>query len=78
MPRADMLPAFTTEISEAPAPSNPLGIRAGGEGGTTPALAVVVNAAVDALKDFGVSTPGNAGHAGARGAPCARPIKVTS
>ena len=36
-------------------PNNPLGVRAGGEGGTTPALAVVVNAVVDALKEFGVT-----------------------
>ena len=33
---------------------NPLGVRAGGEGGTTPALAVVINAVVDALAEFGV------------------------
>ena len=54
MPRADMLPSYQTVISEIPSTTNPLGIRAGGEGGTTPALAVVVNAAVDALRDFGV------------------------
>jgi carbon-monoxide dehydrogenase large subunit len=35
-------------------PTNPLGIKAGGEGGTTPALAVVVSAIVDALHDYGV------------------------
>ena len=46
---------FATEISEMPAPSNPLGVRAGGEGGTTPALGVVVNAVVDALAEFGVT-----------------------
>ena len=54
MPRADMLPAFATEIGETPSPLNPLGVRAGGEGGTTPALAVVVNALVDALSEFGI------------------------
>ena len=54
MPRASMLPSFTTELSETPAPGNPLGVRAGGEGGTTPSLAVVVNAIVDALSDYGV------------------------
>ena len=54
MPRADRLPSFATAISEVPSPTNPLGIRAGGEGGTTPALAVVVNAIVDALAEFGV------------------------
>jgi carbon-monoxide dehydrogenase large subunit len=54
LPRADMLPSFLTAISEVPSPSNPLGVRAGGEGGTTPALAVVINAIVDALAEFGV------------------------
>ena len=53
LPRADMLPAFTTEISEVPSTSHPLGLRGGGEG-TTPALAVVVNAIVDALAELGV------------------------
>jgi carbon-monoxide dehydrogenase large subunit len=54
MPRADVLPRFATGISEVPAPGNPLGIRAGGEGGTTPALAVVVNAIVNSLSEFGI------------------------
>ena len=54
MPRADDMPSFVTEISEVPSPTNPLGIRAGGEGGTTPALAVLVNAVVDALSEYGV------------------------
>ena len=55
VPRAGHLPSFTTELSETLAPGNPLGVRAGGEGGTTPALAVVVNAVVDALADYGVT-----------------------
>jgi carbon-monoxide dehydrogenase large subunit len=55
VPRADRLPSFVTELSETLAPGNPLGVRAGGEGGTTPALGVVVNAVVDALGEFGVS-----------------------
>jgi carbon-monoxide dehydrogenase large subunit len=54
MPRAPKLPSFDTEISETLAPGNPLGVRGGGEGGTTPALGVVVNAVVDALADYGV------------------------
>jgi carbon-monoxide dehydrogenase large subunit len=54
LPRADALPSFTTEISEVPSTSNPLGLRGGGEGGTTPALAAVVNAIVDALAELGV------------------------
>jgi carbon-monoxide dehydrogenase large subunit len=55
MPRADTLPTFKTGLMEIPSPSNPLGIRAGGEGGTTPALGAVINAVVDALKDYGVT-----------------------
>jgi carbon-monoxide dehydrogenase large subunit len=55
MPRARDMPSFATEISEVPSPSNRLGIRAGGEGGTTPALAVVINAIVDALAEYGVT-----------------------
>jgi carbon-monoxide dehydrogenase large subunit len=55
MPRADMFPSFATEIMEVPTPTNPLGVRGGGEGGATPALAVIVNAAVDALAEFGVT-----------------------
>ena len=52
MPRADVLPCFATAISEVPSPSNPLGVRAGGEGGTTPALAAVINAVADALSPY--------------------------
>ena len=54
MPRADALPDFETEIAEVLSPTNPLGIKAGGEGGTTPALAVIVNSVVDALRPYGV------------------------
>jgi carbon-monoxide dehydrogenase large subunit len=54
MPRADTLPFYTTEISEVPSTTHPLGLRPAGEGGTTPALGVVVNAIVDALAELGV------------------------
>jgi len=54
MPRSNTLPSFTTKIVEVLSPTNPLGIKAGGEGGTTPALAVIVSAIVDALSEFGV------------------------
>jgi aerobic carbon-monoxide dehydrogenase large subunit len=37
-----------------PSTSHPMGLRGGGEGGTTPALGAVVNAIVDALAEFGV------------------------
>jgi carbon-monoxide dehydrogenase large subunit len=55
MPRADDFPALETALSEVPSPTNPLGVRSGGEGGTTPALAAVINAIVDALAELGVS-----------------------
>jgi aerobic carbon-monoxide dehydrogenase large subunit len=55
MPRADTVPFFATELSEVPTPTHPLGIRPAGEGGTTPALGVVINAIVDALAELGVS-----------------------
>ena len=54
MPRADHFPSFVTALNEVPSPTNPLGVKAGGEGGTTPALAVIVNAIVDALRPLGV------------------------
>jgi aerobic carbon-monoxide dehydrogenase large subunit len=55
MPRADILPSFITAISEVLTPTNKLGVRGAGEGGTTGALGAVVNAVVDALAEFGVT-----------------------
>ena len=54
MPRASDLVNYVTEISEVPSSTHPLGIRPAGEGGTVPALAVVINAVVDALWDLSV------------------------
>ena len=54
MPRADNFPFFDTEITEVPSTTHPLGIRPAGEGGTTPALGVAINAVVDALSEYGV------------------------
>lgn len=54
MPRAADFPSFITELSETPASSHPLGLRPGGEGGTTPALGVCMNAIMDALRSLGV------------------------
>lgn len=53
--RADSMPFFNTKIVEVLSPTNPLGIKAGGEGGTTPALSVIVNALLDALAEKGVT-----------------------
>src|SRR5947208_4785790 len=44
----------TTRIVEVLSPTNPFGIKAGGEGGCTPALAVVISAVLDALAPLGV------------------------
>jgi carbon-monoxide dehydrogenase large subunit len=54
MPKAYNLPPFTTRIVEVLSPTNPLGIKAAGEGGTTAAPSVVVSAIVHALRDYGV------------------------
>jgi carbon-monoxide dehydrogenase large subunit len=55
LPRADQLPDFSTALNEVPSPTNPLGVKAGGEGGTTPAPAVIISAIVDALAPLGVT-----------------------
>jgi len=52
MPRSDTMPSFKTEIVEVLSPTNPFGIKAGGEGGTTPAPAVIMSAIDDALAEF--------------------------
>jgi carbon-monoxide dehydrogenase large subunit len=54
MPRASDLPFYATALSEVPSSTHPLGIRPAGEGGTVPALAVTINAVVDALAELGV------------------------
>jgi len=53
MPRFDNMPSFQTEIVEVLSPTNPFGVKAGGEGGTTPAPAVIMSAIDDALSDHG-------------------------
>ena len=54
MPRADHLPMFTVGHNEVLTPTNRMGAKGGGEGGTTPAPAAIVNAICDALSDYGV------------------------
>jgi carbon-monoxide dehydrogenase large subunit len=53
MPRFDNMPSFVTEIAEVLSPTNPMGVKAGGEGGTTPAPAVIMSAVEDALLEYG-------------------------
>ena len=53
MPRFDNMPSFKTEIAEVLSPTNPFGVKAGGEGGTTPAPALIMSAIDDALANVG-------------------------
>ncbi len=52
--RARILPGFGMELVEDPTEGNPLRIKGAGESGITPALAVLVNAVVDALRPLGI------------------------
>ncbi len=55
VPRADDVPNFRIAYFEgAPTTRNPLGVKGAGEAGTVGAPPAVVNAVVDALKEFGV------------------------
>jgi len=54
IPRADQFPMFDIETMEVPTETNSLGIKAGGESGTVPALAVIANAVLDALAPLGI------------------------
>jgi len=53
MPRSDTMPSFSTEIVEVLSPTNPFGVKAGGEGGTTGAPAVIMSAIDDVLSGYG-------------------------
>jgi carbon-monoxide dehydrogenase large subunit len=55
VPSAADLPRFTTDRTETPATSNPLGVKGVGEAGTIASTPAVVNAIVDALRPFGVN-----------------------
>ena len=56
MPRADNLPSFTLETNEVKTPTNPFGIKGGGEAGCVGATPVAMNAIVNALQQVGVRT----------------------
>lgn len=55
MPRADDVPFFNLENNIVPATNTFLGVKGGGEGGTTAAPPALINAIVDALSEFGVT-----------------------
>ena len=54
MPRAQDFPSFKDALHNVPAKTNPLGVKGAGEGGTTAAIAALMNAIADAI-------PGGAG-----------------
>jgi carbon-monoxide dehydrogenase large subunit len=55
MPRADDVPSFKVHtMSGTPCTHNPLGVKGCGEAGAIGAPPAVINAVVDALKDYGV------------------------
>ncbi len=64
MPRAADLPDFTSELTEVPAKTNPLGVKGAGEAGATGAPPAIMAAILDALKPLGIehidmpATPG--------------------
>jgi carbon-monoxide dehydrogenase large subunit len=47
------LPAFTVDFSPVPSPTNPLGAKGVGEGGTVAGTPTVMNAILDALAPLG-------------------------
>jgi aerobic carbon-monoxide dehydrogenase large subunit len=55
IPRADIVPAIGTDFSPVPSPTNPLGAKGVGEGGTIAATPAVINAILDALSPLGVT-----------------------
>ncbi|HZS20180.1 MAG TPA: molybdopterin cofactor-binding domain-containing protein [Pseudonocardiaceae bacterium] len=55
VPSAADLPHFTTDRTETPATTNPLGVKGVGEAGTIASTPAVVNAVLDAVRHFGVT-----------------------
>jgi carbon-monoxide dehydrogenase large subunit len=55
VPSAVDLPSFTTDRTETPATSNPLGVKGVGEAGTIASTPAVVNAVLDAVRHLGVT-----------------------
>jgi aerobic carbon-monoxide dehydrogenase large subunit len=54
MPRADDFPELSSELTEVPATTNPLGVKGAGEAGATGAPPAVIGAVLDALKPLGI------------------------
>ena len=54
MPHADQLPPIDLALTEDPTHGNVLRVKGGGEAGITPSSAVMINAVVDAVAEFGI------------------------
>ncbi len=54
LPSAVDLPTFTTDRTETPSTTNPLGVKGVGEAGTIASTPAVVNSVVDAIRHLGV------------------------
>jgi carbon-monoxide dehydrogenase large subunit len=55
LPSAADLPSFDTATVSTPATSNPLGVKGVGEAGTIASTPAIVNAVLDAVRQFGVN-----------------------
>ncbi|HEV7203307.1 MAG TPA: xanthine dehydrogenase family protein molybdopterin-binding subunit [Jatrophihabitans sp.] len=55
LPSAADLPSFVTDRTVTPSTSNPLGVKGVGEAGTIASTPAVINAVVDALRQYGVN-----------------------
>ncbi|MGH3910605.1 MAG: xanthine dehydrogenase family protein molybdopterin-binding subunit, partial [Pseudonocardiaceae bacterium] len=55
MPSAADLPHFTTDRTETPSTTNPLGVKGVGEAGTIASTPAVVNSVIDAVRHLGVT-----------------------
>jgi carbon-monoxide dehydrogenase large subunit len=55
IPRAGDLPAIAVTSRDVPSPTNPLGVKGAGEGGTVGAPGAVIHAILDALAPLGVT-----------------------
>ena len=56
IPLASDLPLLEVTLNEVPSPTNSLGVKGAGEGGTTGAPAAVINAILDALTPLGITS----------------------
>jgi carbon-monoxide dehydrogenase large subunit len=55
LPRADQIPSMPVVSRDVPSPTNALGVKGAGEGGTVGAPGAVIHAILDALAPLGVS-----------------------